>query len=55
MSLEISVSPPDSLLKFDPLQFLGIDHKSDPKPPATTQDSGAQKLEEMLNSMLPPR
>lgn len=53
---EIAVSPPDSLMKFDAPQFVGIEHKKDAKPNTTAgTDGGGNRLEDMVNSMLPPR
>jgi len=51
--LEISVSPPETLVKFDAPLFSGIEPvKSQQK--SQNQESNA-KLEDMVNSMLPPR
>ena len=53
---EISVSPPDSLVKFDPPQFVGIEHKRDAAKSATAgTEGGGNKLEDMINAMLQPR
>jgi len=48
--------PPDSLVKFDPALFVGFD----PPPPGTggqrkSADPASTQLDDMVNSMLPPR
>ena len=52
---EISVTPPETLVKYDAPLFAGIETSGDKahvKPP--NQESNS-KLEDMVNSMLPPR
>lgn len=53
---EISVTPPETLVKFDAPLFAGIEPPADKAvlPKGTGGESNA-KLEDMLNSMLPPR
>jgi hypothetical protein len=58
MNHEISVSPPETLVKFDAPLFAGIEPPADkavlPKGANNSGENNA-KLEDMLNSMLPPR
>lgn len=51
---EISVTPPDSLVQFDAPQFVGIEPSRETRATANGAE-GATKLDEMINSMLPPR
>jgi hypothetical protein len=54
--MEISVSPPETLVKFDAPLFGGIEPSKDTKLPSKTQNQESNsKLEDMVNSMLPPR
>lgn len=55
-ALEISVSPPETLVKYDAPLFGGIESK-DVKAPhkSQNQENNNSKLEDMVNSMLPPR
>jgi hypothetical protein len=53
--LEVAVSPPDSLVRYDAPIFAGLEPSSEgtkhkPKPSET-----ASKLEDMLDAMIPPR
>jgi hypothetical protein len=51
--MEISVTPPDSLVKYDAPLFVGIEPGSDGA--KATMTEGASKIDDMINSMLPPR
>lgn len=55
-NVEISVTPPETLVKFDAPLFAGIEPPADKAvlPKGQGGESNA-KLEDMLNSMLPPR
>jgi len=55
--LEISVSPPETLVKYDAPLFGGIENKDAAKSPnkSQNQENNNSKLEDMVNSMLPPR
>ena len=54
--LEISVSPPETLVKFDAPLFGGIENKEVKAPnKSQNQENNNSKLEDMVNSMLPPR
>lgn len=53
--LEVAVSPPDSLIRFDAPIFVGLEPSTEgtkrkPKPSET-----ASKLEDMIDAMIPPR
>lgn len=55
--MEVAVTPPDSLVRFDAPIFVGLEpsvdgSKNKPKGKLNEQHS---KLEDMLNSMIPPR
>lgn len=52
---DIAVSPPDSLVKYDAPLFIGIEPSSKASPPKATMNESATKIEDMINSMLPPR
>jgi dynein light intermediate chain len=55
---EISVTPPDSLIKFDAPLFAGIEKKNVNGTLGgnnTLATESSSKLEDMINSMLPPR
>lgn len=51
--IEIAVSPPDSLVKFDAPIFVGLEPSS--RPATKNQAENTTKLEDMINSVLPPR
>lgn len=54
----IEVHPPDSFLKYEPPVFVGMEpSKGHVKSLATHKgkDSTASQMDEMVNSMLPPR
>eukprot|EP01038_Epipyxis_sp_PR26KG_P014407 gene14407-19338_t len=55
--MEISVSPPETLVKYDAPLFAGIEPtKAQPSfNNSKPLDAAASKLEDMVNSMLPPR
>lgn len=49
---DLGVSPPDSLVKYDAPLFVGIEPSSNG---GKTFAEGLSKLDDMINSMLPPR
>jgi len=51
---EISVSPPETLVKFDAPLFAGIEANEKSAHKNNHQETGS-KIEDMLNSMIPPR
>jgi hypothetical protein len=51
-AIEISVTPPESLVKFEAPLFVGIESRQHASP---TRNENASKLDDMINSMLPPR
>jgi hypothetical protein len=51
---EISVSPPETLVKFDAPLFAGIEPSGE-KNNAKSRHETNSKVEDMLNSMIPPR
>ena len=52
---EISVSPPETLVKFDAPLFAGIEPSSEKHGTKNQNQDGGSKIEDMLNSMIPPR
>lgn len=53
---EISVTPPETLVKFDAPLFGGIEPSADRAHHGKSQGpENNAKLEDMVNSMLPPR
>jgi dynein light intermediate chain len=53
---EVSVSPPETLVKFEAPLFAGIEPSgSRPIQAKSPNQEGNPKLDDMLNSMLPPR
>jgi hypothetical protein len=50
---ELGVTPPDSLMKYDAPLFVGIEPSSAGAGKASSE--GLSKLDDMINSMLPPR
>lgn len=54
---EITVSPPDSLLKYDAPLFYGVERNSNaPAPPkGLGNESASVKLDQIVNAVLPPR
>lgn len=55
MTHEVSVSPPESLLKYEAPLFAGIEPSNDKLATKSPNQDGNAKLEDMVNSMLPPR
>jgi hypothetical protein len=54
-NIEISVTPPETLVKFDAPLFAGIEPPMDKAVLPKNQGESNAKLEDMVNSMLPPR
>jgi hypothetical protein len=53
---EIAVSPPETLLKFDAPLFAGIEPSHAEKLALNTSNQESNpKIDDMVNSMLPPR
>ncbi len=53
---EIAVSPPESLLKYEAPQFVGIEHRKGATATATANATAeSNRLEDMVNAMLQPR
>lgn len=52
---EISVSPPETLVKFDAPLFAGIEPNSEKSAHKANHNENGSKIEDMLNSMIPPR
>lgn len=52
---EISVTPPETLVKFDAPLFAGIESTGDRTRATSNNQESNSKLEDMVNSMLPPR
>lgn len=55
--VEVTVHPPDSLLKYEAPVFVGLEPSKAQEPRATDPHTkeGASQLEDMMNSMLAPR
>jgi hypothetical protein len=51
----ISVAPPDSLIKFDAPLFVGTTSSADTGTNFRALNENGSKLDDMMNSMLPPR
>ena len=51
---ELGISPPESLLKYDAPLFVGI-QSSQGSANGKNAPEGLSKLDDMVNSMLPPR
>eukprot|EP01041_Mallomonas_annulata_P008063 gene8063-16539_t len=51
----IAVTPPDSLVKFDAPLFAGIEPSAEAGAAACALNENGSKLDDMINSMLPPR
>jgi hypothetical protein len=49
---DLGVSPPDSLMKYDAPLFVGIEPSVNG---GKMTAEGLSKLDDMINSMLPPR
>ena len=52
---EISVSPPETLVKFDAPLFAGIEPSNEKNGAKSQNQENSSKIEDMLNSMIPPR
>jgi len=52
---EISVSPPETLVKFDAPLFAGIEANTEKGHTKAHHQENGSKVEDMLNSMIPPR
>lgn len=52
---EISVTPTETLVKFDAPLFAGIEGSAEKVVAKSHNQEGNSKLEDMINSMLPPR
>ncbi len=55
-AMEVAVTPPDSLMRYDAPIFVGLEPSvegSNIKPKSDNNQTA--KMEDMLNSMLPPR
>jgi hypothetical protein len=52
---EISVSPPETLVKYDAPLFAGIESGGEKLGSKSNNQEGNSKIDDMLNSMLPPR
>ncbi len=52
---EITVTPPDSLVKYEAPLFVGIEPSAAPLNPKGGLGENNTKLEDMINSILPPR
>ena len=53
--MQVAVTPPDSLLRFDAPIFVGLEPSVEGTKPKSKATADASKLEDMLNSMIPPR
>ena len=54
--MEVAVNPPDSLIRYDAPIFVGLEPSVDgSNMKASKANDQTAKLEDMLNSMLPPR
>ena len=54
----IAVTPPESLVRFDAPLFVGVEPNADTLVSLlnkTSLSENASKLDDMINSMLPPR
>lgn len=54
-SAEITVTPPDSLVKYEAPLFVGIESNNIPNQPKSGMNENNTKIEDMINSILPPR
>jgi hypothetical protein len=52
---EISVTAPETLVKYDAPLFAGIESVQQRPATSKPQIEGNAKIEDMVNSMLPPR
>jgi hypothetical protein len=53
--MEISVSPPETLVKYNAPLFGGTEPSADKGKSQNQAGEAGGKLEDMINSMLPPR
>ena len=53
--LEVAVTPPDSLVKYDAPIFVGLEPSVDGIKTKSKLNEQNSKLEDMLNAMIPPR
>ena len=53
--IEIAVTPPDSLVQYEAPLFAGIEPSSKPAAKTSSFSETNAKLDDMINSMLPPR
>ena len=51
----IAVNPPESLVKYDAPLFVGVQTRSDGDYTKAKLTENQSKLDDMLNSMLPPK
>ena len=51
---QLAVTPPDTLIKYEAPLFAGLE-TSQQRPIGGKADGKTAKLEDMINSMLPPR
>ena len=52
---EPNCTPPDALVKYDPALFVGFDPATNDVKAQRKADSTPSQLDDMVNSMLPPR
>mmetsp|Transcript_17690 Transcript_17690/g.39213 ORF Transcript_17690/g.39213 Transcript_17690/m.39213 type:complete len:241 (-) Transcript_17690:1553-2275(-) len=52
---EISVTPPETLVRYDAPLFAGIESGGEKMGSKSNNQEGNSKIDDMLNSMLPPR
>jgi len=52
---EVSVTPPDSLVRYDAPVFVGLEPSVEAAKPRNKINEQSLKLEDMINSMIPPR
>jgi len=55
--LEVAVTPPDSLVRYDAPIFVGLEPSVEGSSnlQSSKANESSAKLEDMLNSMIPPR
>lgn len=51
----ITVNPPESLVKYDAPLFVGVQSRADGDYTKAKLTENQSKLDDMLNSMLPPK
>ena len=52
---EPNCTPPDALVKYDPALFVGFDPATNDVKATRKADATPSQLDDMVNSMLPPR